>query len=156
MSNKTLSLVAIAVAVLTFAGLWGMQVYRLLRVEAKIAALERVDTVTGETVAEMLDLIEMMIRTKKSPAGYQAIEGPPLCVVHENNTERYLSCDEAWLIRKDAEPPCLAQMEAAMRAWDEFVNYNIMPHENTPQEIEDRVKGIQLWNDAKKDCWRQP
>ncbi len=51
---------------------------------------------------------------------------------------------------------CLATMEAAMRAWDKFVNYNIMPHNNTPQELEDRIKGIQLWNTARDQCWRHP
>jgi hypothetical protein len=148
------SLVAgVFLSIVMITSLW-VAVFHL---EKKVAALERVDKVTEETVAEMLDLIEMMIRTKKSPAGYQAIarngthDNPPVCVILENGQERYVSCDEAWLIRKDAEPPCLAQMEAAMRAVDPYIVR--MQQYMSP----DTLASIRaLWLKTKDDCWRQP
>lgn len=40
------------------------------------------------------------------------------CVVHLDGYERLMPCEEAWLIRTDAEPPCLKLMEASMRERD--------------------------------------
>ena len=49
---------------------------------------------------------------------------------------------------------CLAQMEAAMRAWDKFVTYGLTmpPREDIPE----RAHAIGLWDATKAQCWRTP
>ena len=47
--------------------------------------------------------------------------------------------------------PCLAKMEAAMRAYDKFVNYGLTP--GKPEDIQERAQAIVLWDKTIKDCW---
>ena len=56
-----------------------------------------------------------------------------------------------------SEIPCLAKMEAAMKAMDPFLFSGMrvtVDSENFDQEVWDRWLVYQQWLEAKRDCWR--
>ncbi len=53
---------------------------------------------------------------------------------------------------KTEQLDCPAKMEAAMRAYDKFVNYGLMP--GKAEDIPERAPAVALWDETKRDCWK--
>lgn len=66
------------------------------------------------------------------------------CVSYLNGQELLLTCEEAWLIRTDAEPPCLKLMEEAMRTMQPYIRPFVDPEQRRRDAL---GKGAYLTDD---------
>jgi hypothetical protein len=98
--------------------------------DARVLKLEEDVALHGKTIHVMLEILDALIsgppnglHVSARPISFSSDDPPgQRCVIYDplTGTSRNISCEEAWRIRTDAEPPCLAQMEAAMRAREEW------------------------------------
>ena len=58
---------------------------------------------------------------------------------------------ETWYTVTKKQHGCLARMEEAMKAMDEFMAHGLWPTDQ--RDIPAKARALVLWHDAKRQCW---